>query len=291
MRKEGLSMQRLVISLLLNVTLSVYAVDNKLFPDPVSNESDWHQLRQDFQLKGYYYDEAVTAEVELFPQKYFDDWRERILKHQAYLNSKVKGKGLPGELALLPLIESELNGEARSPANAVGFWQMMPRTAKAYGLTVSDSNDGRKDLVLATDAALRHLEQLYKEMGDWVLVIAAYNIGGYRLRTLIKKSKSSNFWELDIPRETRRHVAKLLALSRVIHAPEQHGLKLPMLSTTQLSGHQFGQDSCCSGKARDITTVNRIKVLDIHKQLLRPPHWNTQPDNTVPINRPIALAM
>lgn len=284
----------LLFSLLFFMVINggVYADSHPSLEGSHQSDSGWHQLRQDFRLTHYYYDEAVTAEVGLFCQKYFDDWKDRIGAHQAYLNLKVKGKGMPGEVALLPLIESELNAEARSPSNAVGFWQMMPRTAKAYGLQVSDHNDGRKDLVLATDAALRHLEQLYKEMGDWVLAIAAYNIGGYRLRTLIKNSKSDNFWELQIPRETRRHVAKLLALSRVIHSPEQHGLKLPALPSMPLSGNQFWPDeSCCSGSAVDMTTVTRIKALDIHRQLLSPPHWKTQPDSTVPINRPMALAM
>ena len=121
--------------------------------------------------------------------------------------------------------------------------------------------------------------------------------GGARLRKAVGKSQSSSFWDLRLPVETRRHVAKLLALSRVVLSPEQHGLVLPELKTNQLSQNQTSQyqpwfqDACCDGRAMEISTVNRMKAVDIQRQLLSPPIWKTQPDNIVPIRRPMAFAM
>ena len=178
MKRKSLSLKSLLFFLVLGFQAFGYASRSYSEPNYPGSESSWHELRQGFRLMDHYHDAAVTSEVRQFSQRYFDRLRKRILSHQAYLNTQVRGKNVPAELALLPLIESALNAEARSPANAVGFWQFMPDTAKAYGLAVSGQQDGRKDLVLATDAALRLLERLYDETGDWLLAIAAYNVGG-----------------------------------------------------------------------------------------------------------------
>ena len=137
---------------------------------------------------------------------------------------------------MLPLIESELNLKARSSARAMGLWQLMPRTARAYGLTVSKKCDERTDLEKATDAALTYIEYLYRRTNDWILTIAAYNAGLYRVKQSIDLARESGeysdagFWSLDLPAETRKHVAKFLALSHVVLLPGKHGIKLPSLS-------------------------------------------------------------
>ena len=156
--------------------------------------------------------------------------------------------------------------------------------------------------MLATDAALRLLERLYDETGDWLLTIAAYNVGGPRLRKAVDKSQSSSFWDLRLPVETRRHVAKLLALSRVILSPEQHDLVLPelklpsFLKTCHLKTSHFNTSlgfKTLVAMAELWKSVPSIewKAVDIQRQLLSPPIWKTQPDNIVPIRRPMALAM
>ena len=205
------------------------AISTNRFSTQSTPDSSWSELRRGFKLIDHYYDEAVTDEVRQFSQRYFDRLRNRILSYQAYLNTRVRDRNIPAELALLPLIESALNAEARSPANAVGFWQFMPDTAREYGLKINNDKDGRKDLVLATNAALNLLERLYDETGDWLQTIAAYNAGGSILRKAVMKSDSSSFWDLRLPVETRRHVAKLLALSSVIFMPDQYNLVLPTL--------------------------------------------------------------
>ena len=133
MKRKSLSLKLLLFFMVLGLQASGYASSSYSEPVYPGSESSWHDLRQGFRLMDHYHDAAVTAEVRQFSQRYFDRLRKRILSHQAYLNTQVRGKNIPAELALLPLIESALNAEARSPANAVGFWQFMPDTAKAYG--------------------------------------------------------------------------------------------------------------------------------------------------------------
>ena len=206
------------------------------FPEARSKPDDWHILRQGFQLVEHYDHKAVAKELGRFSQNYFNRLKARITAHQSFLNSRVKGREVPAELALLPLIESALDGNAISPARAVGIWQFMPETAKAYGLKVSKHDDDRKDIVKATEAALNLLEALYDETGDWLLAIAAYNVGLRRIHQAVAKTPESepDFWQLSLPRETRQFVARLLALSKVVYAPEQHGLRLPALKKPAL---------------------------------------------------------
>ncbi len=195
----------------------------------------WQSLRHGFQLMAHYHNDRVLEQLKAFPQYYFNRLSERILTHQFYLNRRIQEKGLPAELALLPLIESELNLKAHSSARAMGVWQLMPRTARAYGLKVSKKCDERTDLEKATDAALTYIEYLYRRTNDWILTIAAYNAGLYRVRKSIALAEKSGgypdegFWSLDLPGETRRHVAKFLALSHVVLLPGKHGIKLPSL--------------------------------------------------------------
>ena len=120
--------------------------------------------------------------------------------------------GLPVELKYLAVIESQLKSTAVSWAGAVGPWQFMPGTARGYGLNVSRSRDDRRDYVKSTHAAAKYLTNLYKEFGDWLLVIAAYNGGPGVVYNAIKKSGSRNFWNLQyyLPTESRNHVKKFI---------------------------------------------------------------------------------
>ena len=241
-------------------TASSYLPESKGRPD------DWHVLRQGFQLVEHYDHQAVARELGRFSQSYFNRLKARITAHQGFLNSEVKEREVPAELALLPLIESALDGNAISPASAAGIWQFMPATARAYGLKVSRQYDDRKDIVKATEAALNLLEALYDETGDWLLAIAAYNVGLRRIRQELAKSADSDpdFWTLSLPRETRQFVARLLALSKVVHAPEQHGLRLPALSSASVNAglwnmnlNPVNRHSLLSRKSEDFSGMNK----------------------------------
>jgi membrane-bound lytic murein transglycosylase D len=120
--------------------------------------------------------------------------------------------GLPKELKYLAVIESRLKSTALSWAGAVGPWQFMAETARGYGLKVTKTVDERRDMVKSTNAAAKYLKDLYREFGDWLLVIAAYNGGAGTVYNAMKKSGSKNFWDLQyfLPAESRTHVKKFI---------------------------------------------------------------------------------
>lgn len=120
--------------------------------------------------------------------------------------------GLPKELKYLAVIESNLKITARSSVGAAGPWQLMPQTARDLGLKVSRGNDERKNYTKSTRAAAAYLRDLYNDLGDWLLVIAAYNTGTYNVNRAIRRSGSRNFWDLQyyLPAESRTHVKKFI---------------------------------------------------------------------------------
>lgn len=124
-----------------------------------------------------------------------------------------KAFGLPNEMKYLMVIESSLKPDAASKVGARGLWQLMPATARMHGLEINDYVDERSDPYRSTNAALKHLTDLFDEFGDWTIAIAAYNCGNGRMRSAIKKGKSKNFWKIKkyLPRQTRDYVEKFIA--------------------------------------------------------------------------------
>jgi membrane-bound lytic murein transglycosylase D len=122
-------------------------------------------------------------------------------------------RNLPVELKYLAVIESDLKSSATSRVGAAGPWQFMVQTAKDFGLRVSHKIDERRDFVKSTIAAAKYLKDLYSTYNDWLLVIAAYNCGNGPVNSAIRKSGSSNFWDLQyyLPAESRNHVKKFIA--------------------------------------------------------------------------------
>ena len=174
----------------------------------------------------YNYNPALPYSVQVNPNA--ESYMQDYLK--AHTNSLVKMKtwgqpyfglidnifsqyGLPRELKYLAVIESNLSPAATSWVGAGGPWQFMPYTARDYGLIVNGALDERRDYYKSTHAAARYLLQLYSQMHDWLLVIAAYNGGPGRVYSAIKQSGSRNFWNLQyyLPLESRNHVKKFIA--------------------------------------------------------------------------------
>lgn len=121
--------------------------------------------------------------------------------------------GLPKELKYIAVIESNLSTGATSSVGAGGPWQFMPYTARDYGLVVNSYIDDRRDYYKSSHAAARYLLSLYRQLHDWLLVMAAYNGGPGRVYNAIKKSGSRNFWELQyfLPDESRVYVKRFIA--------------------------------------------------------------------------------
>ncbi len=144
--------------------------------------------------------------------------------------AEVRARGLPGELCLVPIVESGLDPFAFSPQGAGGLWQFVPGTARQYGLKVDWWADERRDPVSATTAALDYLTQLHARFDDWLLALAAYNCGEGRLARSLRAAsvETPGFFDIEVPRETREHVAKVLAYAAVLATPGQYGVELPL---------------------------------------------------------------
>jgi hypothetical protein len=130
----------------------------------------------------------------------------------------LKTHSIPKELKYLAVIESALNKNAKSPVGAVGYWQFMAPTARLMGLTVSGRRDDRTDLVRSTNAAAKYLSYLYDQLGDWLLVIAAYNSGPRPVIAAINKTGKDDFWSIKqyLPKETQNHVLAFVATATIM---------------------------------------------------------------------------
>ena len=146
--------------------------------------------------------------------------------------------GLPKELKYLAVIESNLKSSAVSKVGAVGPWQLMPQTARDLGLKVTRSNDERKNYTKSTHAAALYLRDLYNELGDWLLVIAAYNGGTNNVYHAIRRSGSRNFWDLQyfLPLESRLHVKKFIGTQYTFEGQGSVTTLTKEEATEQLSG-------------------------------------------------------
>ncbi len=145
------------------------------------------------------------------------------------IREKMEAADLPVDLSYLPLIESAYSNRAYSRARAVGMWQFIASTGRHYDLDVGSLVDDRRDPVLATDAAIAYLDDLYGQFGDWYLALAAYNSGSGNVRRAIRRSGSKDFWVLlrYLPRETRNYVPAFIASVIVAHDPEKYGFEAP----------------------------------------------------------------
>jgi len=178
----------------------------------------------------------VRAELDWFVRNgdYLDRVFARGQRYLHYIADEVEARGLPMELALLPIVESAFNPFAYSRSHASGLWQFIPGTGKRFQLTQDWWQDQRRDVLESTRAALDYLTYLNEMFdGDWFLAIAAYNYGGGNVRRSIRRNatlgRDTDFFSLSLPRETRAYVPKLIALARLLHDPDTYGFAFPYI--------------------------------------------------------------
>lgn len=184
-------------------------------------------------FKNYTYNPLMpySSQVNPYAENYMQDYlkentnyllqlRKTATPYFNLIDNILSQYGLPRELKYLAVIESNLKSTALSTVGARGPWQFMPYTAKDFGLQVNSMVDDRTDYNKSTNAAAKYLLSLYKDLHDWLLVIAAYNGGPGRVYEAIKKSKSRNFWTLQyyLPTESRNHVKKFIATHFIMEA-------------------------------------------------------------------------
>ena len=203
------------------------ALVNTMFAKPDS--SIWPSLRSAMGFDHQLQQKRVRQEIAWLRNnpRYLERLQPRLQKYLPYILERTIERGLPSELALIPIVESALDPYAFSPGGATGPWQFMRPTALEYGLSIDRWYDGRRDIIAATEAALDYLEVLRQRLDHWPLAIAAYNAGGARVQRAVKRASSTDFFALQLPRETQYYLPKILALAAVISAPEDYSISLP----------------------------------------------------------------
>ncbi len=197
------------------------------------------RIRSTFQLDLELENNRIEAQRNWYTRNpdYLTRTFNRASRYMHHVVNEVERRALPMELALLPFVESAYNPFAYSHGRASGLWQFIPGTGKIYGLEQDWWYDGRRDVLASTEAALNYLTYLNEIFdGNWLHALAAYNSGSGRVRGAIKKNqaknKSTDFWSLDLPKETRAYVPKLIALSQIVLNPEKYGVEFPYISDT-----------------------------------------------------------
>jgi len=226
---------------------------------------------------------SVESYIKYFQtrgRKHFEKWLGRSQEYMSMLRSILRENGLPEDLSYIAFIESGLNPKARSGAKAVGMWQFIKGTAKIYGLRIDWWIDERMDPEKATYAAAKYFKNLYDQFGSWYLAAAGYNAGEGKVRRVMRKHKTEDFWVLasrkkSFARETKNYVPKYLAALLIARDPVAYGFD------EQETGEGIAYDKVKVSQATDLrvianaagTTIDEIKKLN--PELLR---WFTPPN-------------
>ncbi len=216
------------------------SVEDEAITQAIAEARDniWHRVRAGFSLPDKDHP-RINGERNWYAknQAYLDRTFNRAQPYFHLIVQEVEARGMPLEIALLPVVESAFQPFAYSHGRASGIWQFIPGTARRFKLKIDWWYDGRRDIPAATTAALDYLQYLHKHFdGDWLLALAAYNSGEGRVARAVRKNKKkglrATFWDLDLPRETRGYVPKLLAISAVVNDPEGHQVSLKKIANS-----------------------------------------------------------
>ncbi|MGQ0578342.1 MAG: transglycosylase SLT domain-containing protein [Betaproteobacteria bacterium] len=219
-----------------------------LAPAPQAPTSLWDRIRAGFAMPEI--ESALVARHEAWFLNH-PDYTQRMIERSRlylyYIVEEVEKRGMPMEVALLPMIESGFNPEAYSRAHAAGIWQFIPSTGRRYGLQQDWWYDARRDVLAATRAALDYLQHLHAQFYDWRLALAAYNWGENGVARAIARNhagrKPADYHSLRMPRETRNYLPKLQAVKNIVANPEGVGFALedipdqPYFTTVTTSEH------------------------------------------------------
>ncbi len=194
----------------------------------------WDVLRGQFSLDHAATQPAVQNQIHwiISHPSYIQKLARQSEPYIYHIVTQIKKRKMPGEIALIPMIESSYDPFAYSGVGAAGLWQLMPGTGTDLGLKQDWWFDGRRSIRPSTDAALSYLSYLHSFFNnDWILAFAAYDAGEGAIARIIKNSgytgRKINFWSLSVPQETSAYIPRLLALAEVIQNPERYHLTLP----------------------------------------------------------------
>ncbi len=264
-----------------------------LTSSPVSADDLLAVLRGGFELS-YAENSRTAAEKKWFVRhpEYLNRVFTRAQRYLPYIMAELKQRDMPLEIALLPIVESAFDPFAYSHGRAAGLWQMIPGTAKRFGVVQNWWYDGRRDIVDSTRAALDYLEYLYRfNDRNWLNAIASYNSGEGNVRRAVRRNvkagKPTDFWNLRLPKETSMYVPKLLALVEIVASPETYGLTLP----TVVDEPQFALADI--GSQLDLALAAELADIDIDTLYEFNPgfnRWSTDPAGPHRLVLPVDVA-
>ena len=219
-------------SLVGNNNLAIFEADN-LDAINYSDNSDLWRVIADSQEIIVENNPRIQSHIDWISQRpdYLASISKRAEPFLYLVVSELEKEEVPIEIALLPIVESDYYPFSYSHGTATGIWQFIPSTGRMYGLDEDWWHEDRRDVLASTKAAVRYLKDLNRMFdGDWLLSIAAYNAGPGRVQRAIDKNrnqgKRTDYWSLDLPKETEKYVPKLLALGKVLKNPERFNQKL-----------------------------------------------------------------
>lgn len=197
---------------------------------------------------------------------------ERSRRYLHHIVTELEKRGMPTELALLPMVESAFNPLAYSRARALGMWQFIPATGKRYDLDQNSWRDERRDIIASTSAALDYLQAIYEMHGDWHLALASYNWGEHAVARAVAKNRAkglpTDYASLAMPGETRHYVPKLQALKNIIADPEMFGIRLdPIPNEPYFDTVNMPSDV-------DVTLAARLAEIPLEEFIALNPAWH-----------------
>lgn len=197
----------------------------------IPDEDVWQRIRSGFAMNDLH-SPLIKRHEKWYAShpEYVLRMSERARRYLYYIVEEVERRGMPTEIALLPVIESAFNPGANSVASASGIWQFIPSTGKHFGMEQNWWYDERRDVIGATNGALDYLVKLHDQFGDWELALAAYNWGENAVARAQAKNrrlgKPTDYSHLKLPRETANYVPKLLAVKNIVSDPTRFGIVL-----------------------------------------------------------------
>ena len=233
----------------------------------------WQRIRNGFSMPNL--DSPLVADRQAFylnrPQM-LHLILQRSRRYLYYIVQELEKRGMPTELALLPMVESAFNPLAYSPAKALGIWQFIPSTGKNYQLEQNWWLDERRDIIASTGAALDYLQVIYEMQGDWHLALASYNWGENAVAKAVEKNRAhglpTDYLHLKMPGETRYYVPKLQALKNIIANPEAYGLTLDPIPNRPYFG------TVERPAAMDVTTAAKLAEIPISEFIALNPAYS-----------------
>lgn len=262
--------------------------------EPKAPEDIWERIREGYQLNLDIDRPRLSSQLRWFSShpSYLDRVSKRGERYLYYIVDELEKAGIPTEIALLPIVESGFDPFGYSHGRASGPWQFIPSTGQMYGLDQTWWYDGRRDIIGSTQAAIAYLTRLHKMFdGDWLHALASYNSGeGTVLRAIRKNRKAgkpTDFWSLDLPRETRAYVPKLIALAKIIKNPEKYNY------STYFIPNKPYFDVVNIGGQLDLAQAAEMADVSIDEVYLLNPgfnQWATSPDGPHRLLMPVSKA-